>query len=435
MIAEDALDDYSSHKEIVSQGISDHPRHGKSKAKIKALSFFSGALGLDLGLEQASIEILLTCEMDKACRETISLNRPDTALIGDLTQYSAKDIRENAGLGKAEDIDLVIGGPPCQAFSTAGKRQGFNDDRGNVFLTFIDRILELKPRYAVIENVRGLLSAPLNHRPHDRRGDGFSPLTPEEDTGGALSHIIELMQAKGYGVSFNLYSSANFGAPQIRERVVLVCSRDGSKAPYLVPTHSENGRFGLPKWRTVREALRGLEKAEHHHVGFPESRLKYYRMLKAGQYWKHLPEKVQKEAMGASYYAGGGKTGFYRRLAWDKPSPTLVTHPAMPATDLCHPEAHRPLSIEEYKRIQEFPDNWKLAGTLIDQYRQVGNAVPGSLGHAIGRLVVSLCRRTAIPEFPGFPYSRYCGADDRSWAAEVLRKNQVTSEQLSLAIA
>jgi DNA (cytosine-5)-methyltransferase 1 len=185
----------------------------------------------------------------------------------------------------------------------------------------------------------------------------------------------------------------------------------------------------------VREALRGLEKAEHHHVIFPESRLKYYRMLKAGEYWKHLPKKVQKEAMGASYFSGGGKTGFYRRLAWDKPSPTLVTHPAMPATDLCHPEAYRPLSLEEYKRIQEFPDDWKFAGTLIDQYRQVGNAVPGSLGHAIGRLIFSLCRETAIPEFSVFPYSRYCGTDDRSWAAEVLRKNQATSEQLSLAIA
>ena len=435
MISPEALEQYSSKGELVTKGVADHPRRGKSKRRVKALSFFSGALGLDLGLERSGIEILLTCEMDKACRETISINRPNTALIGDITQYTAGDIRKQAGLSPAEEIDLIVGGPPCQAFSTAGKRQGFHDHRGNVFLTFIDRILELRPRYAVIENVRGLLSAPMNHRPHEQRGAGFAPLAIEEDTGGALTYIVELLKAGGYGVSFNLYNSANFGAPQIRERVVIVCSRDGSKAPYLVPTHSSDGGFGLPKWRTVREALDGLDKNSHQHVTFPESRLKYYRMLTAGQYWKHLPEKFQKEAMGASYYSGGGKTGFYRRLAWDKPSPTLVTHPAMPATDLCHPEVDRPLSIEEYKRIQEFPDDWKLAGKLIDKYRQVGNAVPGSLGKAVGNLIVSLSQGKKIPEFQGFPYSRYCGTDDRTWAAAVHKKHKATTEQLSLAIA
>jgi DNA (cytosine-5)-methyltransferase 1 len=139
-----------------------------------------------MGLARAGIDVLLASEIEPNTRKTILLNRPDIALIGDINKYSSDKIREFAGLTKDDDIDLVIGGPPCQAFSTAGKREGFNDHRGNVFLTYIDRILELKPKIAVIENVRGLLSAPLTHRPHSSRGFGYPPLTPEEEKGGAL---------------------------------------------------------------------------------------------------------------------------------------------------------------------------------------------------------------------------------------------------------
>jgi len=397
----------------------DHPiqhtdKEKKSLRKPKVLSFFSGAMGLDIGLEQAGFEILLACEIDIACRKTIAKNKPEIALIGDINHYSAIDIRKAAGLHTNDDIDLVVGGPPCQAFSTAGKRQGFNDERGNVLLTFIDRIKELRPKYVVIENVRGLLSAPLKHRSHDKRGPGFPPLTPEEDKGGALRHILNLLRQAGYGISFNLYNAANFGAPQKRERVIIICSRDGSKLPYLVPTNAENGEYGLPKWRTFREAVEGIP-AENHHLNFSPNRLKYYRMLKAGQYWRHLPVELHKEALGASYFAGGGKTGFYRRLAWDEPAPTLVTHPAMPATGLAHPEEDRPLSIEEYKRIQEFPDDWIIQGNLIDQYRQVGNAVPIKLGLAIGKLILNIISGTKVDIYENFKYSRYQFTDDSSW--------------------
>ena len=418
LIPEETLHSHRMKHDLGNEFVSDRAREKKPKGAFKALSFFSGALGFDLGLERAGLEILLASEIDKICRQTITHNRPHTALIGDINDYSASKIRDLAGLKQKEDIHLVVGGPPCQAFSTAGKREGFQDKRGNVFLTFIDRILELQPHYAVIENVRGLLSAPLEHRPHERRGLGFPPLTSEEQKGGALQHIIGLLREGGYGVSFNLYNSANFGVPQSRERVVLICSRNGKKAPYLTPTHSADDGHGLPKWRTVREAFVGLENVEHHHVNFPEKRLKYYRLLTDGQYWKHLPEKLQKEALGASYFAGGGKTGFYRRIAWDKPSPTLVTHPAMPATDLCHPEENRPLSIEEYKRIQQFPDDWKMSGTLIDQYRQIGNAVPIGLGEAIGRHIISLLQKSKTVAVPNFSYSRYLATNEVTWETQ-----------------
>jgi DNA (cytosine-5)-methyltransferase 1 len=414
--------------------IPDHGRRSFKQPTLKALSFFSGCMGLDLGLEKEGIDVLLACEVDAAARKTIETNRPDMALLGDIQNYSAAEIREKAGLTPTEEIDVIVGGPPCQAFSSAGKRQGFSDDRGNVFLTFIDLIIELNPRFAVIENVRGLLSAPLQHRPHERRGKQFPPLSLDEQRGGALRCVIQRLKQAGYGVSFNLYNSANFGSPQQRERVVIICSRDGAKMPYLIPTHANKGLYDLPPWRSLKEALSGLPKADHHFVKFPEKRLQYYRLLKPGQYWRDLPVELHQAALGASYHAGGGKTGFYRRLAWDKPSPTLVTHPAMPATDLAHPELDRPLSIEEYKRIQEFPDDWVIEGKLVDQYRQVGNAVPCSLGRAIARLLIAHLNGDTISSYPEFPYSRYHNTDDVSWLAAVMGlTDAIQDEQLALS--
>lgn len=391
------------------------PKTPERERKYKALSFFTGAMGLDLGLEMEGFEVLLASEIDRACCQTIKANRPDIAIIGDIRDYSAPQILEAAGGRGKGDIDVVVGGPPCQAFSTAGRRLGFEDKRGNVFLKFIDLILEIRPKYAVIENVRGLLSAPLLHRPHNMRGGGFPPLSQEEKPGGALLHILDRLREGGYGVSFNLYNAANYGAPQVRERVVIICAKDGTVLPYLTPTHSEDGSFGLPRWRTFREAVEGLPAESKDFVPFPEKRLRFYRLLGQGQYWRDLPEDLQMEALGKSYFAGGGKTGFLRRLAWDKPSPTLVTHPAMPATDLAHPEEDRPLSVQEYKRIQEFPDDWVVCGSIIEQYRQIGNAVPVSLGRAIGRLLSAHMRGEEIPVCEGFRYSRYKETDHVSW--------------------
>lgn len=377
-----------------------------------ALSFFSGAMGLDTGLEAEGFNVRLASEIDNACRKTIYKNKPNIGLIGDIGMYSPDEILKFAGLHKKDKIDLIIGGPPCQAFSTAGKRKGFEDKRGNVFLTYIDIITALRPRYAVIENVRGLLSAPLKHRPHIERGDDFPELSENEKPGKALQYIITLLRKAGYGISFNLYNAANFGTPQKRERIVMVCSRDGKRAPYLTPTNSESGAYGLPKWKTLKDAIGDIQDIEHHYICFPEKRLKYYRMLKEGQNWKDLPIELQKKALGASFYSGGGKTGFLRRLAWDEPSPTLVTHPAMPATDLAHPKLDRPLSVEEYKRIQEFPKPWIIEGSLLEQYKQIGNAVPHSLGRAIGRHIRSLLEGNKIEIFEDFPYSRYKGTSD-----------------------
>lgn len=394
-----------------------------------ALSFFSGAMGLDLGIEHAGFAIKLACESDSACQQTIALNRPAIPLLGDINRYTAEAIRTAAGLTHQDDIDLIVGGPPCQAFSTAGRRSGFNGLRGNVFLAYLNLAFALKPKYLVIENVRGLLSCPMEHRPHELRSAEFPALSLDEKPGGALHFVLSLLERNGYGFSFNLYNAANFGTPQIRERVIILCARDGSKPPYLVPTHAEDAAYGLLPWRTFRQAVAGI--GIHHHLDFPEKRLRYYNLLTEGQNWRHLPKTLQPEALGRSYQAGGGKTGFLRRLAWDRPAPTLVTHPAMPATDLAHPEANRPLSIEEYKRLQEFPDGWQIAGSLVEQYRQVGNAVPASLGRAVGSLVQTLLKRQRPHTIPGFHYSRYKQTSDREWLAAFRQHYTNTAQDMA----
>lgn len=385
------------------------------KRDLQALSFFSGAMGLDLGLERAGIGTRLACESDKWARRTIAENRPDIPVLGDIWKYSPEEILALAGVSYGEEIDVVAGGPPCQAFSTAGSRRGFDDVRGNVFLHFLEIIKSLNPRYAVIENVRGLLSMPVA----ESQAEWFRSETGIDYSAkhGAIRLVSHFLREAGYSVSFNLYNSANFGTPQIRERVVIIASREGGAVPYLSPTHSDDPSTGLPAWRTLRDAFDELPAGERSFIPFPESRLRFYRLLKPGQYWKHLPAELQREAMGKSYDLGGGRTGFYRRVSWDRPSPTLVTHPAMPATDLGHPEEDRPLSVEEYKHIQQFPHDWRIEGGLQQQYKQIGNAVPLGLGEAIGRAIIAHARGQVLPVPAGFRYSRYKNTSDQDLVA------------------
>lgn len=414
IISPDDLQAYITENKVLIEP-DDHERASNEVPDIVALSFFSGAMGLDIGMEKAGIKALLACEFDKACRMTIQQNRADMALIGDINKYAALEILRMAKVPAGRQVDVIFGGPPCQAFSTAGSRRGFHDERGNVFLKYIDIVVEIRPRYVVIENVRGLLSAPFPYR-ENMEYEQCIESSIEPVKGGALLHILRRLRRAGYTISFELYNAANFGAPQTRERVVIIGYLGDRKVPYLNPTHSEDGSFGLPKWKVLSDALAHLPKdVEHHHVDFPEERLKFYRLLKEGQYWKNLPLEMQKEAMGNSYYLGGGKTGFYRRVSYKRPSPTLVTHPAMPATDLAHPVEDRPLSVEEYAVIQEFPATWHICGSLLDQYKQIGNAVPIALGEAIGKAIIRHMKDEKVEEIPGFRFSRYKDTNDVAW--------------------
>lgn len=394
----------------------------KPKDNLTILSFFSGALGLDIGLHQSGLRCLSLNEFDRAACKTIRRNLPTLydeyqphLYPGDVRELTAETFQKDLNI-EPEQLFAIVGGPPCQAFSTAGRRLGLNDERGNVFLHFIDLIAKLRPKYAVFENVRGILSAPLTHRPHSERGIGYQKLTADESPGGALLHILGRLEAHGYATTFNLYNTANFGVPQGRERVIFFASREGISVPYIPPTHDEHGANGLPKWRTFREAVDDLPDSVPREAGrFPESRLRYYRQLGPGQNWRNLPTEIQQEAMGASYHAGGGKTGFYRRLSWDKPAPTLVTCPTMPATDLCHPVEDRPLSVQEYAAIQTFPPDYVFEGSLSDKYKQIGNAVPCHFGKLIGEHIIAFDRGSLGRSESGKKLSRYVGTDHLSW--------------------
>ncbi len=390
---------------------------GRLKVQLRYVSFFTGAGGLDLGLEQAGWECLFANEADRVACRTLKQNRPTLNLFeGDVRSLSVEDVRISLlSVGEESKPEAVVGGPPCQAFSTAGKRLGLNDERGNVFLHFLELAIGLCPRVIIVENVRGLLSAPLKHRPHAERGFGFEPLSPEELRGGALEFISRRLRQAGYGVSFDLYDTANFGVPQRRERLVLIATERARRAPHLQPTHHAPKDPGAgARWETFADAVTGLH--HHHFVPLRPKQRRFLELLKSGQNWRSLPDSLQREAMGAAFECGGGRTGFYRRLAWDEPAPTLLTSPTMPATLLGHPVELRPLSVEEYARLQTFPDDWVFAGTLLERYRQIGNAVPVRFARCIGEQVSSYLQNGSGANGKSTSVrSRYKDTSDRTW--------------------
>jgi len=364
--------------------------------KLIAISFFSGAGGLDIGIHKAGFDIKLCVEIEEKYCMTLKENHPNwNVKNGDIMEYNKEKVYIEAGLNKSEEIDLIFGGSPCQSFSTAGKRQAFDDIRGKAMLKYADIVEEIKPKAFILENVRGLLSAALKHRKLKERGENFPPLTDEELPGSALKYLLS--KFKSYNIEVKLINAANYGVPQKRERVFIVGIRKdlNKKFKFPDPTHNKNGDNGKHKWVTVEKVFKELEgKVEkHNYLTYSPKRLKYMKMIpKGGGNWRDLPENMIKEAMGGAYNSGGGKVGFFRRIKIDEPAPTLLTSPMQKSTNLGHPYEDRPLSIQEYLAIQGFPLEYKVAGTLNDQYTQIGNAVPVQLAYIIGNAIYNLLK-------------------------------------------
>ena len=367
--------------------------------KAISISLFTGAFGLDLGLEKAGFHTVSVVEKDRDAAKTIAINRPylqESAVSREVEKVIAQELLLEGGkvlkLGRAlqpGEVDLITGGPPCQPFSTAGKRASVMDSRGSLFMDFIRIVNEIQPRFFVMENVKGLLSAPIQHRPHNMRGNDYPPLSKLEMRGAALQMVLCEFKTLGYSVVYNLLEAADYGVPQNRQRVIFIGSRDSEPITFPVATHSKDGK-NLPKWRTLKDALTNLSDSQPQFSKYSESRLKYLKFLKEGQNWRYLPEDLKKEAMGGAYNSGGGKVGFYRRLSWNKPSPTVTTSPYQKATDMCHPVELRPLSVRECARIQTFPDDWIFHGSVSSKYKQIGNAVPVQLAFTIGDYLYKL---------------------------------------------
>lgn len=353
------------------------------------ISLFSGAMGLDLGLERAGFQVKVAVEVNRWAADTIERHRSAHGLS--LLRERVEDVTtarllEAAALEVGEPT-LVSAGPSCQTFSTAGHRRSLGDDRGWLFKQFTRVVKEAQPRFFVMENVRGILSAAVRHRPLAERGPGFPTLTAEEQHGSAFRLIVDEFRALGYYVVFGLVDAADYGAAQHRHRLVFLGSRDGEAVYVPAPTH---GPQGAVPHRTLAEALGGLDDPEPLLRPLPPEWARFLKLVPPGGNWRDLPEAMQKEALGAAYVSWGGRSGFFRRLAWDRPTPAVTTNPAAKATMLGHPDELRTLSLRELARLQGFDDDWAFAGGVHPQFSQVGNAVPLPLGEAVGGVFSSV---------------------------------------------
>ncbi len=360
------------------------------------ISLFSGAMGLDIGLEEAGLNVAIGQDFELACVKTMKANGHNV-LGGDIREIKPETLLEMTGLKVGEPF-MICGGPPCQPFSTAGKRLGINDPRGSLFMDFIRMIDYIKPRFFIMENVKGIVSAPLKHVPADER-DGNDP---EQQLGTVLDVILSEFNKLGYKTVYGILDAVNYGVPQFRERFILIGSRDNEDVFLPVPTHFQMHQDPNYRWKTVGEAIKDLEDEDGECGKLTPERKKYLRMVPEGGNWKDLPQEVIREAMGGAYESGGGKVGFYRRLSYAQPSPTITTAPAQKATMLCHPVKDRPLSVHEYARLQQFPERWIFTGTTAAKYKQIGNAVPVGLAKAIGEAVIAVADKNAVVETKRF---------------------------------
>lgn len=356
------------------------------------ISLFSGAMGLDLGLIKAGLNIAVGQDFDRNCVETMKANG-HKVIGGSICDIEPQKLLELSNLKMGEPF-LICGGPPCQPFSTAGKRLGINDPRGSLFMDFIRMIDYIRPRFFIMENVKGLMSAPVKHTPIAERT--LKKLSSDELPGSVLEIVLSQFKDLGYRTVYGILDAVNYGVPQFRERFVIIGSRDNEEIFLPMPTHFQMHQNKEYRWKTLLDAISDLEKDFQECAVFSKERMDLLKIIPEGGNWKSLPDNLIKAAMGGAYESGGGKVGFFRRLSYNQPSPTLVTSPVQKASMLCHPTQNRPLSVKEYARIQQFPDDWIFTGTVSSKYRQIGNAVPIGLAEALGKAVLSVADGTAL---------------------------------------
>ena len=388
-------------------------------------------MGLDVGLAKTGRFSLMGCvEKETPFCETIRLNQrlgrlgDDVRIVeADIKTVDAKRLREELGLEPGA-LDLLAGGPPCQAFSTAGKRASVGDPRGTLLWDYLRFVAEFRPKFFLMENVRGLMSAALKHRPIRERPEHGGPALEADEQPGSVVRLFcdDLQKLPGCAYHMDCFevNAVNYGAPQLRERALFIGNRFNAVVDFPEPTHGTNAESSdeqlldlfqtapgnLLPWMTLRDAIGTLAEQDPEILDFSPRKKTYLAMVPQGSNWRSLPEVIQKESMGLAWLAKGGRSGWWRRLTFDLPCPTLVTMPNHASTALCHPVETRALSLREYARIQEFPDDWQFCGTTSEKYAQVGNAVPVRLAQVAGELIAGHLDQLESRHWNAYPKAR-----------------------------
>ena len=328
----------------------------KTKQVIRKYNFIeicAGSGGLSSGLIEAGFTPLLLNDIDKDCCKTLSKNHEGTNIV--LGSFTDIDFTNYI-----DKIDLLAGGVPCQSFSQAGQRKGFNDSRGDLMLSFIDLCKLIRPKIFMIENVKGLLT---------------------HNSGKTFESILKKIEDIGiYNIVYKCLDASKYGVPQKRERIFIIATLKLLK-PFSFPTEHKN-------ITTLRNCLTNVPQSQG--SSYPKEKIELFKLIKEGGCWVDLPLDLQKKYLGNSFYSGGGKRGILHRLSMDKPCLTLLCSPSQKQTDRCHPLEERPLTIREYARIQTFSDTYEFIGSISSQYKQIGNAVPVLLAKQIGEELINI---------------------------------------------
>lgn len=355
--------------------------------KLEFISMFSGGGGLDLGFEMAGWECLYASDIDSECVATLTQNKGKrigkvAALAGavieqaDVRTLRGCDILQKIGRKKGE-VPLMVGGPPCQSWSSAGHQLGFEDPRGQLFRDYVRLASEVGVRWIVFENVRGLLTA---------RGADGRP-------GSALQHIREELLAAGFQTEVELLNAADHGIPQRRVRLCLIGYRVGDRPAFPQATHGKTPELLLRPWVSMSQCLSKLKRPDGDEIIRPNERL--HSQLAALQ-----PGSGVKSPGKSETTRPGGHWGYKQGAFVADPSLPARTVTAGAQQDWIQDTelGLRRLHPRECAALQTFPAQWKFAGTRGDQYRQIGNAVPPQLAYAIAlaltpNVVLDECQR------------------------------------------
>lgn len=351
------------------------------------IDLFCGAGGLSEGFRQAGFHVLAGSDYDATAGKTFAQSHPEATFIGGPIQdLKAADLMAATGLGPGQ-LDVLVGGPPCQGYSVYNHQRGVHDPRADLFKQYIRIVSALKPRWLVMENVSGLTSI----------------------ANGAIIREIEAEMAKlGYDVAWKILRAEDYGVPQERRRIFFLATRTGAKIEFPEATHGEgrlpfvtiwdaisdlpalqNGDLkGLTRYATEpntayqAEMRVGVKNLTNHSASrlspINEARMRY---IPAGGSWREIPFDLLPEGMKKAKRSDHTKR--YGRPKKSQLACTILTKCDVHWGAFIHPEQDRAFSVREAARLQSFPDSFEFLGSRTEQYVQVGNAVPPLLGRAV----------------------------------------------------